>query len=219
MALEDRLGYRFRKPAYLQQALRHRSVGGEHNQRLEFLGDALLGWLVAQWLSTQLPQADEGQLTRLRARFVGSGYLAQVAKRLDLDQVLDVDKSVGLPLSDKLLADAVEAVFAAMYLDGGEVAQEKILQCLLQDLPHDWERGADKDAKTLLQEYTQAHGLALPAYEVVADKLKGDGYYKVTLVVADERVEGYSKTAKTLKMQLAQTMLARLAQRGKDATH
>lgn len=219
-ALEAKLGYRFNNDAYLQQALRHRSVGGDHNQRLEFLGDALLGWLVAQWLCERLPTASEGRLTRLRARLVGREYLAQVAKRLDLAEALHVDASSFCDgVSDKVLVDALEAVFAALYLDAGAEASDLIIKCLVQDLPTDWDRVQDKDAKTLLQEYTQAHGLGLPVYQVIEDVAVGPGYYKVVLEAAGERLEGHAKAAKPLQMQLAQALLARLAQRGQDGAH
>ena len=170
--LQDRIGHRFKDPDLLTQALTHRSLGAQNYERLEYLGDALLGFFIADELYRRFPDAEEGQLTRLRAQLVRKSTLADVARELrlgdDLRMGLGERKSGGY-LRDSALSDALEAVIGAIYLDGGlEICTAELrgwfddrIAALLGDQ-------GEKDAKTRLQEYLQARGLALPTYATVA---------------------------------------------------
>ena len=163
------LGYRFIDPALAQLALTHRSMGKPNNERLEFLGDALLGAVIAQMLYEAHPLASEGELSRLRAQLVNGQALAEMARELELGDRLKLGsgelKSGGYR-RDSILADAFEALVAAVYLDGGFDACRDTLRGLFQAriaaLPR-----SSKDAKTRLQEWLQAKGWALPQYELI----------------------------------------------------
>ncbi len=164
------LNYRFRDPALAQLALTHRSIGKPNNERLEFLGDALLGAIVAEMLYEVHPKASEGELSRLRAQLVNGQALAVVARELDLGDGLKLGpgelKSGGFR-RDSILADAFEAMVAAVYLDGGFDACRDTVRGLFAERIAALRRSS-KDAKTRLQEWLQAKGLPLPQYELVA---------------------------------------------------
>jgi ribonuclease-3 len=167
--LEERLGHRFTSTALLEQALTHRSAGPGDNERLEFLGDGVLGCAVAEELYARFPRLAEGRLTRIRARLVREESLAQVAAHLEVAKVLRVGAKH--PITPSVLADAVEALFGAVFLDGGyDAARKAMLHTfgpLLADIdPSD----PEKDAKTLLQELMHARGRMLPEYRVVATR-------------------------------------------------
>ena len=171
-ALEKRLGHRFASPRLLEQALTHRSRGADNNERLEFLGDGVLGCAMADELYARFPQLSEGKLTRLRASLVREEALAEVAKTLGLGEFLRLGEgevAAGPEPRPSILADALEAVLGAVFLDGGyDAARKAMLHTfgpLLADIdPSD----AEKDAKTLLQERMHARGRKLPEYRVVA---------------------------------------------------
>jgi ribonuclease-3 len=169
--LSRQLGHAFADPELLDDALTHRSAQARHNERLEFLGDAVLGFVVAEALWRRFPQATEGELSRLRAQLVNRETLARVAQELELGQYMRLgagELRSGGHARESILADAVEAVLAALYLDGGlEVVRavvDRVLGPRLAALSPETQR---KDAKTRLQEWLQARRLALPAYEVV----------------------------------------------------
>lgn len=132
-ALLRRLGYRFREPALLVNALTHRSAGGRNNERLEFLGDAVLGMVIAEALYLRYPEASEGELSRLRAALVRKQTLAELARDLDLGEHLRLGsgelKSGGYR-RESILADALEAIFGAVYLDSGFAACAAVIQSL-----------------------------------------------------------------------------------------
>lgn len=169
--LQDRLGYAFKDPGLLDQALTHRSCGARNNERLEFLGDAVLDFVVAELLYQGEPDAHEGRLTRLRAHLVRRETLAAIARDLGLGDVLRLGpgelKSAGRG-RDSILADAFEAIVGAIYLDGGISPCREVLDTLYRDR---FTRAAQetglKDAKTRLQEALQGRGRALPEYTVV----------------------------------------------------
>lgn len=172
-ALERRLGYRFRDSGLLQQALRHRSASAHNNERLEFLGDALVNFVVAGALFRVRATDEEGALSRLRASLVREETLAGLARGLELSAALTLGESElksGGYRRDSILADAFEAILGAVYLDGGfETAKdvcERLFAGLLADLP---DADSLKDAKTRLQEWLQARGRPLPRYEVVEE--------------------------------------------------
>lgn len=164
------LSYRFRDPGLAQLALTHRSVGKPNNERLEFLGDALLGVVIAELLFEAHPKANEGELSRLRAQLVNGQALAAVARELALGDELKLGpgelKSGGFR-RDSILADAFEALVAAVYLDGGYDACRDMLRGLFGERVTALRRSS-KDAKTRLQEHLQAGGWPLPHYELLA---------------------------------------------------
>lgn len=163
-----KLDYRFRDPALAQLALTHRSIGKPNNERLEFLGDALLGVIVAEMLYQAHPKASEGELSRLRSQLVNGHALAVVARELELGDELKLGpgelKSGGFR-RDSILADAFEALLAAVYLDGGYDACRHTVHGLFDERIAALRRSS-KDAKTRLQEWLQAGGWALPQYEL-----------------------------------------------------
>lgn len=167
-----RLRHHFGDPALLRQALTHGSFGSPHNERLEFLGDAVLNCAVSVLLYERFPQLDEGALTRLRANLVNQAALAAVAGELALGEALrlgDSELRSGSPVRPSILADALEAVWGALYLDGGfDVALEAARAAFAARLDGLDPQAPEKDPKTRLQEWLQAHRMALPAYQVRA---------------------------------------------------
>ena len=169
--VRERLGHPARDASLFAAALTHRSAGAGHNERLEFLGDAALNFLIAHQLFAAFPEADEGDLSRLRARLVSREPLAEIAAELDLGAVLRLGagelKSGGFR-RQSILADALEALFGALYLDGGLGALgpviERLFAARIAALPAP---ATLKDAKTRLQEYLQARSLPLPNYQVL----------------------------------------------------
>ncbi|MEP7187549.1 MAG: ribonuclease III [Rhodanobacter sp.] len=165
-----KLNYRFQDPALAELALTHRSIGKPNNERMEFLGDALLGVVIAELLYEVHPKSNEGELSRLRAQLVNGQELAVVARELELGDELKLGpgelKSGGFR-RDSILADAFEALVAAVYLDGGFDACRATVRELFGERIAALRRSS-KDAKTRLQEYLQAGGWPLPNYELTA---------------------------------------------------
>jgi ribonuclease-3 len=169
--LQRRLGYRFSDEERLQHALTHRSFGNSNNERLEFLGDAVLGMVIADALFHRKGKLSEGDLSRLRASLVNRDSLADLAADLELDAVIRLGagetKSGGARRSS-VLADAFEAIIAAIYLDGGFVAADEFVRrqfaTRLDELP---DAESLKDPKTRLQEILQSRNESLPQYELI----------------------------------------------------
>ncbi|WP_225876250.1 ribonuclease III [Lysobacter solisilvae (ex Woo and Kim 2020)] len=167
-------GHPFSNPGLLTQALTHRSAGAPHNERLEFLGDALVNLIVAEALFQHWPHADEGALTRARAELVRESALAPIARQLDLGAKLILgpgEMKSGGHRRDSILADALEAVVAAIYLDSGfETCRAAVLpwfQPAMDALPPPHKVG--KDPKTRLQEWLQGKQKPLPVYALVSE--------------------------------------------------
>ena len=167
-------GHRFADPALLRQAFTHRSAGSPHNERLEFLGDALLNLIVAEQLHARWPRADEGAMTRARAELVRESALAGIARGMEVGSQLELgpgEMKSGGHRRDSILADAVEAVIAAIYLDAGfDTCRERVLgwyEALLDALPPLHQVG--KDAKTRLQEWLQGRQYPLPVYTLLSE--------------------------------------------------
>ena len=162
------MGYTFHDLSLLKQALTHPSAGPEDNQRLEFLGDAVLQYLMSDILYREHPQDQEGSLTHLRALLVCEAALSQVAKGLGIGEALMMDKGeerTGGREKPSVLCDAMEAVLAAVYLDGGlEAARGVLTRCWPK--PEDVNRPM-QDSKGKLQEYLQQDGSAAPTYEII----------------------------------------------------
>jgi len=171
-ALYRRLGYRFRDGELLDNALTHRSAGSHNNERLEFLGDAILSFVISAELYRRFPEADEGALSRLRATLVKGDTLAALARSLSLGDYLNLGsgelKSGGFR-RDSILADALEAIFGAAFLDSdiGE-ARTLILGMFDEMLAEATPAGNLKDPKTRLQEWLQARRQPLPTYTVLS---------------------------------------------------
>ncbi len=168
--LERRLGFQFHDRELLKQALTHRSAGQHNNERLEFVGDAVLGMIVADQLYQRFAQANEGQMSRLRASLVKREALAEVAHGLSLGDYLilgEGEQRSGGHQRDSILADALEAIIGAVYRDQGfEAARALVLRLWRKQLDGLTLDQEQKDPKTRLQEWLQARGHALPVYEI-----------------------------------------------------
>jgi ribonuclease-3 len=173
-SLQDRLGYRFTDSALLTRALTHRSFGADHNERLEFLGDAALSLAVSRLLFDRFDVSDEGDLTRVRAHLVREDSLHRAALVLRLNEVLRLSEGEargGGAQRPSILADAMEAVIGAVFLDGGFDAATALIQQLFGEVVN--ASGMDnwrKDAKTELQEWLQGRKQAVPTYSIVATR-------------------------------------------------
>jgi ribonuclease-3 len=171
-ALERRIGHRFKEPELLAQALTHRSFGSPHNERLEFLGDGVIGCVIAAELYARFPDIAEGELSRLRASLVREAALAGVAQAIGLSAFLRLGEgelSSGGPDRPSILADALEATYGAIFLDGGyEAVRASVLRTFGEALEQLDPRLPAKDAKTRLQELLQGKRQKLPEYRVVA---------------------------------------------------
>ena len=170
--LPTRLRYDFRQPALLRQALTHRSFGVPHNERLEFIGDAVLNCVVALALYERFPQLPEGELSRARASLVNRDALAHLARRLDLGAEIRLgegeQKNGGADRSS-IIADALEAVIGAVFIDGGFVAARAAVDEVFAEVLRDADPALlGKDPKTRLQEWLQARKLPVPDYVVTA---------------------------------------------------
>ena len=174
--LEKRIAYRFKDPALLKTALTHPSFGRDHHvphyQRLEFLGDAVLELAVSRYLYFELPEVDEGKLTRIRAALVREETLSRAAQRIGLGKYLYLsagEEKTGGRKKPSILADVMEAVLAAVYLDGSFDDAVRIIGMVLQDELHPEVLEDHLDAKSRLQEIMQQHG-KMPAYEFISMK-------------------------------------------------
>ncbi|AUB78584.1 ribonuclease III [Spiribacter sp. 1M153] len=170
--LVGHLGRAFEDPALLDQAVTHRSAEGPNNERLEFLGDSILNFVIAAEVFERRPELHEGELSRLRAALVNKNALAAIARGIDLGAHIVLgsgELKTGGSRRDSILADGLEAVIGAVYLDGGyEAGRQVILQLFEAHLSRLPDMEALKDPKTRLQEYLQARHLELPTYQVDA---------------------------------------------------
>ena len=210
------IGHSFTNPALLTVALTHRSHGGQHNERLEFLGDALLNLVIAEALFERFPREPEGALTRMRSNLVKGETLALIAVQLGLGDCLRLGsgelKSGGYR-RESILADAVEAIIAAIYLDAGmDACRERILgwfQARLAAITP----AQQKDAKTQLQELLQARGEPLPQYEVI--QVSGKAHQQVFTVrcavsLWPQPVEASDNSRRAAEQQAASALLEHL---------
>ena len=173
-ALQNRISYRFARPELLARALTHRSFGADHNERLEFLGDAVLALAISSLLFERLAASDEGDLTRIRAHLVREDSLHRAALQLGLPELVRLSEGEargGGAQRASILADALEAVIGAVFSDGGYEAAQALVRKLFGDIIATTDIQAwTKDAKTELQEWLQARRLAVPAYRIVATR-------------------------------------------------
>ena len=173
-ALQDRLGHRFADLELLSRALTHRSVGTDHNERLEFLGDAVLSLAISSLLFERFSGSDEGDLTRVRAHLVREDTLHKVALTFGLPEVLrlsDGEARGGGAQRPSILADALEAVIGATFIDSGFDASRAMVQRMFGDMTVNTDIASwTKDAKTELQEWLQARRLPVPTYRISATR-------------------------------------------------
>jgi ribonuclease-3 len=180
-ALEQSLGYHFREPGLLRQALTHRSFGAQHNERLEFIGDGLLNCFIALCLYEQFPHLAEGELSRVRANLVNRDRLHAPARSIALDDHLRLGEGelrTGGAQRPSILADTLEAVIGAVYLDGGFEAARGLVTRLYGDLVSDLDpQQLLKDPKTRLQEWLQGRHLPVPTY--IVTRISGEAHNQV----------------------------------------
>ncbi len=206
-------GHTFADPKLCRQALTHRSAGGEHNERLEFLGDSVLNCSVARLLYDAHPDADEGALSRLRATLVSGETLGRIAGEVGLGEHLRLGagemKSGGFRRAS-ILADALEAMVGAIFLDSdfdaASAAVKRMVGARLAELP---EAESLKDAKTRLQEILQARGLALPIYTLTATT--GDPHAQSFAVTCEVPAFGLTAAGEGVSRRRAEQMAARKA--------
>lgn len=190
-----KLSYCFTDPALHRQALTHRSAAAVNNERLEFLGDALLNGLIAEAVFREFPEATEGEMSRLRAALVRQESLAAIARELQLGEQLVLgpgELKSGGHRRDSILADALEALVAAIYLDSNlEVCRTTVMPWFASKLAVLSPAGEQRDAKTRLQEWLQSRRKALPAYDLVNES--GAGHERAFTVMC--RVPAYALEA------------------------
>jgi ribonuclease-3 len=227
--LQQRLGYRFADSAHLFQALTHPSFhneqegdGGDY-QRLEFLGDAILGMLLAETLFSRFPEADEGVLSRSRAQLAEQGTLAGIARGRALGELILLGKgeeqSAGHD-KDSILCDVLEALIAAVYLDGGLVAARRVVLALFDELlDAPWGVTASRDAKSELQELLSARDLAPPEYRLAEESGPPHDRQFRFFVLIDDRVvgEGQGRSKKIAQQAAATRALELLTKEGEPA--
>jgi ribonuclease III len=216
------LGHRFARPELLVEALTHRSVLGEgpnqarghlSNERLEFLGDRVLGLLTAEWLAERFPAEAEGALGRRLAHLVAAPVLAAIARENGVAELLCVaegEARAGVRARDNVLADALEALLAAVYLDAGLDPARAVVRRFWGDAIAA-QAAPPKDPKTALQEWAQARGLGLPGY-VLASRT-GPSHapsFRMRVEIGTETAEGHGTTRRGAEQEAAARLLARL---------
>jgi ribonuclease-3 len=213
--LEKTIGYRFDQPDLLLQALTHRShPEGAANERMEFLGDSILGFLVSEALVDRFPEFREGQLSKLKARLVSAAHLHPVAERLELGRYLRLGKAEdqrGDRSNRALVVDTLEALVAALYRDGGLAPTRRFVEQWILDSV-DWQQVPTVDYKTELQEWLQQRHAPPPRYIVVREQ--GPEHRKIFTVelrVAGERIaQGEGASKKAAEQVAAQIALSHL---------
>lgn len=169
--LSKKIGYTFEQPELLIQALTHRSAKGQHNERLEFLGDSILGFVIAEALFEKFPKHDEGDLTRMRSSLVKGVTLAEIGRDFNLGEHLILgpgELKSGGHRRESILEDAIEAIIGAVYLDSNITqCKELILIWFAKRLSSIKPGHEQKDPKTRLQEYLQGRKIPLPVYDVI----------------------------------------------------
>jgi ribonuclease-3 len=216
-ALERRIGHRFKDPALLAQALTHRAYGAPNYERLEFLGDSVLGCVITEFLFRKLPDLPEGKLSRIRAGLIREESLARIAGELGIAEFLRLDESTAKnegAARPSILADALEAIYGAVFLDAGYgAAREAILRTFGAALTTLDPDAVQKDAKTRLQEYLQARRRPKPQYRVVSTSgAKQSLTFEVECVVDDPELvsTGTGSSRQRAEQQAAAQLLKQL---------
>ncbi len=215
--LKDSLDYQFNDVRLLELSLTHRSAPGDNNERLEFLGDAVLDFVISEVVFRSHPLAPEGDLSRLRASLVSDASLAQLAADLGIgDHIIlgSGERKTGGHRRESILADAIEAIFGAVYLDAGFAASKKVIETAfgerLQVFP---DVESLRDPKTRLQEWLQARQMGLPDYELV--KVSGEAHrqtfeIKCSVDGTEVATTGAGTTRRNAEQQSAASMLTQL---------
>jgi ribonuclease-3 len=210
-ALMDKLGHHFADEKLLVQALTHKSAAAASNERLEFLGDAILNLTVAEMLYQRFPSLNEGELTRVRAGMVCHDALVNVAQQLGIAPLLRIDRNSRLHNArDTLLSDAVEALFAAVRLDAGLAVAQKVIAYHMNQLLLRGEAKLEKDPKMALQERLQARGIAPPRYILQEEGAPFAREFKVRCTIPEWRIDtmGIGPTRKAAERRAATLALA-----------
>ncbi|MGJ8682064.1 ribonuclease III [Paraglaciecola sp.] len=210
LSLYKRLGYTFSNASNLELALTHRSANKNHNERLEFLGDAILGMVIAKVLYQRFPKQPEGKLTRMRSSLVKGDTLAEVAREFELGDLLLLGpgelKSGGFR-RDSILADAVEAIIGAIYLEAGmDTSELLILNWFSTRIENLDPEAVSKDDKTRLQEYLQGQKQPLPVYEVTDIKGKSHDqtfYVNCTAAGLEKTITGVGNSRRKAEQKAA----------------
>lgn len=218
-SLQERIGYQFNDASLARRALTHRSARKDHNERLEFLGDALLGYLIAEQAYHAHPEADEGDLTIMRAAVINRTVLAELAIELELGKLLELgsgETRSGGRQRESILSTVLEALIAAIYLDGGLDACRDFVNRWIPAPGGDYLDGeVRKDNKTRLQELMQAERQALPAYEIVEVTGRGhEQHFNVRCLLPRHGIatEGSGATRRAAEQMAAGKALAALGQ-------
>ncbi len=216
-ALQQRLGHRFRDPQLLQRALTHRSFGSDHNERLEFLGDAVLSLAVSSLLFERFAGSDEGDLTRVRAHLVREDSLHRLALALGLPEHMRLSEGEvrgGGAQRPSILADALEALIGAVHVDAGFDAAMGLVRRLFGEVIQATDADSwSKDAKTELQEWLQARRLPVPAYSILATRgEKHAQTFDVECAVASLglKSQGEGRSRRAAEQEAAAAMLEQL---------
>ncbi|MDC0947997.1 ribonuclease III [Gammaproteobacteria bacterium] len=219
-ALERRIGYRFADRALLERALTHRSVSGvsASYERLEFLGDAALGLIIAEALFREHPQANEDEMTRARAALVCGEQLASVADHLELGRFVRLgggERRSGGHHRPSILADVVESLLGAILIESGiEAVRDCVMRWFAEPIASVDPRAHQKDHKTRLQEYLQAEGQSLPRYEIVAES--GPDHRRQFTVACRidglEPLQGSGSSRRSAEQSAAEAALQQLGQ-------
>ena len=209
--LLKRLAYQFKDEGLFDEALTHPSfnrIAPEQpdNQRLEFLGDRVLGLIIADSLFAKHPDVAEGVLSRRYADCVSNETLAQIARSLKIGEALSVQPNTNLGDVDKVLADALEAIIGAIWRDGGMVAVQPIIADIWKDVIAE-AQGKAKDSKTLLQEYMLKHKMSLPVYDIIDRKGTDHAPEFFVRLIAGDKVAEASGSSKQQAEQNAATIM------------
>jgi ribonuclease-3 len=212
--LSKKIHYTFKNKEFLETSLTHRSVGNNNNERLEFLGDSILNFVIASALYQKFPEAKEGELSRLRASLVNRDTLAELAREIQLGDYLILGQGelkTGGCARSSILSDAMEAVIGAIYLDSDmKTCEELILSWYVSFLDQLTVSTAQKDPKTELQEYLQSLHQALPRYELVS--MVGDDDQQLFIIhcyisLVSEPVKGEGNSRKKAEQDAAKNIL------------
>lgn len=215
--LYQAIGYTFKESSLLERALTHRSLGKENNERSEFLGDAILSYLIADWLFQHMPEASEGELSRVRSYLVCGDALAELAQKISLGDYLNLgpgEMKTGGHKRVSILADAFEAMIAAIYLDSNiDACREAVFSLMESKLDPELLEMHTKDPKSQLQEYLQAKHLPLPEYKI--KKIEGQEhaqvfYVKCVVQSLSQTAEGNGSSRRRAEQNAASNLLRQI---------
>ena len=216
-SISPKINYSFKNQALLKLALSHCSSGQDNNERLEFLGDSILGFIIAEELYQRFPAGREGQLSRIRADLVQRDTLADIARELDVGSSLNLgsgELKSGGSERDSILADSLEALISAIYLDAGFIECRQLVIGWFENRLNKLDLGSQtKDAKTRLQEHLQGIKAGLPEYEVL--EVAGKDHQQIFAVLCrvdllPEHITGYGSTRREAEQEAANAVLKAL---------